>query len=101
MTFIGEALAEVIGAGQQDAVKSASRRSETSGRETLATHLAGTISGLDPALRLVIAQRLIAYARDLLVRPVSPAGGHLLDEAADKLRWLTSCCETGPANDER
>lgn len=65
----------------------------------LAARLAATVSGIDPDLRLVIAQRVITYARDLLVRPVSPAGGQVLDQTVEKLRRLTACDLTAPAND--
>lgn len=100
MTHISEILADAIGMGRDDAVRSPGGRSDAPSLDRLASRLAGTISGLDPSLRLLIAQRVIAYAGDLLVRPLSPAGGQLLDEAVDKLRRLTSCHPTVAANDQ-
>lgn len=101
MTYLSDILVDAIDTGLRDAVPSAGRRSDAPSLDRLAMGLAGTISGLDPALRLVIAQRVIAYARDLLVRPWSPAGGQLLDDAVERLRWLASGDLAAPANDER
>lgn len=99
MTYISEFLAGAIDTGLRGAGPSQRHRSDAPSLDMLAARLAGTISGIDPALRLVIAQRVITYARDLLVRPVSPAGGQVLDQTVERLRWLTPGDLTAPAND--
>ena len=99
MKLIGEILTDAFHTGLLQARPAVERQPDAAGSHVLAARLAGSIAGLDPALRLLLAQRVIGYARDLLVRPLSPAGGHLLDETIHKLGGLTSSPPKAPAND--
>lgn len=99
MNVIDEILADAIHADLLRARPAPERLPDAAGSQALAASLAGSISGLDPAVRFLIAQRVIGYARDLLVRPLSSAGGDLLDEAIQKLGELTSTPPKAPAND--
>lgn len=65
----------------------------------LAARLAGSISDLEPASRMLIAQRLVAYTSDLLVRPLSATAGRILDDANARLARLESPGLPAAAND--
>jgi hypothetical protein len=73
--------------------------SEGANLGALAARLAASISELQPATRVLIAQRLVAYASDLLVKPLSATGGRILDEANAKLTSLESRRAHTAAND--
>lgn len=60
----------------------------TPGGDLLARCLAGAVAELSPVERLIVAERLVGYVRDLLVAPCSRTGARRLDEAAADLARL-------------